>query len=232
NFRTLGQHRHGFGCLSVAGDLQLGHLLDFDETHATIAGDRELRMVTVVGDNDPRVGRRLDDGLALGRDDLAAVNNDVYRVHIEDWVIGVKEYWSIAPPPITPSLLSRYRAALFRNMRFKLVAVFLDKRCRRHSCRIAERTNRIPHDVAADVENQIEIALLARAVLDAVKNLFHPVTAFAARAALAAGFVSEKTSEVPRGADHARGIVHDDYSAGAEQASRRLDGLVIEIHLF
>ena len=52
-------------------------------------------------------------------------------------------------------------------MRFKLVAVFLDKRCRRHSCRIAERTNRIPHDVTADVENQIEIALLARSVLDA-----------------------------------------------------------------
>src|SRR4030095_15440126 len=155
---------------------------------------------------------------------------------IEDWSNGMLECWTIVPRPSlhysrTPSLHS-HRAALFRNVRFKLVAVFLDKRRRRHGRRIAERTNRIPHDIATDVENQIEIALLARAVLDAAKNLFHPVTAFAARAALAAGLVGEKPSEVPRGVDHTRGIVHDDHSAGAEQASRRLDGLVIEIHLF
>ena len=78
-------------------------------------------------------------------------------------------------------------------MRFKFVAEFLDK-CRRGHCRgIAERTNRIAHDVAADVENQIEIGFFALAMFDAVKNLFHPMAAFAAGTALATRFVGKKT---------------------------------------
>ena len=80
---------------------------------------------------------------------------------------------------------------------------FFDKRRRRHRRRVAKRTDRIAHDVAADVENQIEIVLVAFAMLDAVKNLFHPVTAFAAWTALTAGFMGEKARKVPRGPHHA-----------------------------
>src|SRR5919109_1596996 len=151
----------------------------------------------------------------------------------EDWSNGALEYWSIAPhPPLhhssTPSLHS-CSAFLFRNMRVKLVSVLLDKCRRGHRRCIAERANRIAHDVAADVENQIEIVSFSVATFDPVKNLFHPVTAFAAGTALAARFMSEKAREIPCGSDHAGRFVHDDDSARAEQASRRLDRLIVQV---
>src|SRR5574341_22748 len=126
-----------------------------------------------------------------------------------------------------PSSCSSYRASLLGDMRFELVAVFSDKRCRRHRRGVAERADRVAHDVGADVEDQIQIASLPFAILDAVKNLFHPVTSFAARAALSARFVGVKTRDVPRCPHHAGGLVHDDDAAGTEQTPRRLDGFVI-----
>jgi hypothetical protein len=38
-------------------------------------------------------------------------------------------------------------------MRVELIAEFFDKRRRRHCRRVAEGANRIPHNVAADVED-------------------------------------------------------------------------------
>src|SRR6266576_1601756 len=90
---------------------------------------------------------------------------------------------SIFYPPSSYS--TGHRAAFLCDMRLKFVAEFFYKRCRRHGRGIAEWTNRIAHDVAADVENQIEIGFFALAMFDAVKNLFHPVAALTARAALA-----------------------------------------------
>ena len=81
NFRTLGQYRHPFSDLSVAGDLQLRHFLDFDETHAAVAGDGKLRMVTVIGNHDPHVGGRLDNGLAFGGADLFTVDVELNWIH-------------------------------------------------------------------------------------------------------------------------------------------------------
>ena len=75
-------------------------------------------------------------------------------------------------------------------------------------------------------------SLFALAMLDPVKNLFHPVAAFAARAALAAGLVGEKTGKVPRGPHHAGGFVHDDNAARTEQTARGLNRFIVEIYFF
>src|SRR5918996_950330 len=126
-----------------------------------------------------------------------------------------------------PYSLMSQRASLFRNVRVKLVSVLFDKRGGRHCRRVAERANRIAHDVTADVENQIEVVLFSITVLDAVKNLFHPVTTFAAGAALAARLMGEKARQIPRRPDHAGRLVHDNDAARAEQTSRRLDRFIV-----
>src|SRR5688572_15120398 len=79
---TLGQYRHALGHLCVAGDLQLGHLLDFDQTHAAIAGDRKLRMIAVMRDRNSRLGRHLNDGLPFDGADFLAVDNNFYWIHV------------------------------------------------------------------------------------------------------------------------------------------------------
>ncbi len=75
--------------------------------------------------------------------------------------IGVMEYWSIGSGiPITPLLQYSivpsacfHRAAFLLDMRFKLFPEFPNERRRRHRRGIAERTNRVSHDVAADIQN-------------------------------------------------------------------------------
>src|SRR5688572_20107524 len=86
---ALGQHRHALGHLGVAGDLQLGHLLDFDQTHAAIAGDRKLGMIAVMRDRNPRLGRRLNHGLAFDGVNLLTVDIKFY------WVHGVKNSFGL-----------------------------------------------------------------------------------------------------------------------------------------
>src|SRR5262249_19073515 len=119
---------------------------------------------------------------------------------------------------------ANHRAPLLRYMSFKLLTIFFNKCRRGHRRGVAKWTNCVTHNVAADVENQIEIVLVSLTLLNAVKDLFHPVTPFATRAALPAGLVGEKPGEVPRGANHTSGIVHHDDPARAKQASGGLDG--------
>src|SRR5919197_1585793 len=126
--------------------------------------------------------------------------------------------------------LISHRAALLRDVLLKLCAIFLYKGRRGHRRRVAKGADRIAHDVAADVKNEIEIACFALAVFNAMTNFFHPVTALATRATLAARLVREKARQIPRGADHTSAIVHDNHAARAEQAAGCLDRLVIEIH--
>ena len=56
---------HALGRLGVAGDLELGHLLDLDQAHAAVAVDGEIGVVAEVRDLDADLGRGLDDGRAL-----------------------------------------------------------------------------------------------------------------------------------------------------------------------
>src|SRR4030095_105779 len=127
-------------------------------------------------------------------------------------------------------LLHSYHAAFLRDVFLKFFAILFYKRRRRHCRRVAKRTDGVAHDIVADVENKTEIALVALALFSAAKNLFHPVTAFAARAALTARLMGEKTRKVPRGPNHAGGIVHHNDPARAEQTSCRLDGFIVEIY--
>src|SRR5215471_15175315 len=222
-----------------AHGLQLGHLLDLDHAHAAIARNRKFGMITIMRDVDSHLRRGLNDGRPLRSGDLLTVDDDLNRIHknenLEYWNIGLTEYWlPIAPPfhySIIP-LLHSHRAFLFLDVPFEFVPIFVDKRRRGHGCGVPEWANRIAHDVAADIENEIEIALLAFALLDAAKNFFHPVTAFAARSALPAGLVGEKMCQVPCGANHTGAIVHDDHAAGTEEATRRLNGFVVQVYIF
>jgi hypothetical protein len=86
-----------------------------------------------------------------------------------------------------------YRAASVDNVLRKFIPIFFYEGRGRHGRGIAKRTDGITHNVAADVENQIHIVFVALAMLDAVKNFFHPVAALAAGTALPAGFMSIKT---------------------------------------
>ena len=144
------------GDLSIAGDLQLGHLLDLDHAHAAIAGDRKLGMIAIVRDRHPNIGRRLNHGLAFGRDDFFTVNGDFYRIHsskkVEDRGSTIED--RVGANAIIDPLLPHIPASvhfLCRDVSFKLVAKLSDKRRRRHRRGIAEGTNRIAHNVAADI---------------------------------------------------------------------------------
>ena len=70
-------------------------------------------------------------------------------------MMGRPQYSTISNTPLFHS----YCAALLRDMLLELFAILFDKRRRRHRRGVAKGTDRIAHDVAADVENQIQIAL-------------------------------------------------------------------------
>ena len=86
-----------------------------------------------------------------------------------------------------------YRAASLDNVLLKFIPIFFYEGCGRHGGGIAKWTDRIAHNVAADIENEVHVALVTVTMLDAVKNFFHPVTTFPARAALAARFMGIET---------------------------------------
>src|SRR5438128_1199405 len=106
DFRALRQNRHTLRDHCVAGDLELGHLFDLDETHTAIARDRKFCVIAVVRNGDPHLRRRLNDGLTLGAGHLFTVNNNFNWIH--ESYIGVVECWSTGVLglnlSITPSL--------------------------------------------------------------------------------------------------------------------------------
>jgi hypothetical protein len=65
---------HALGHTRVARDLELRRLLDLDEAHAAVAGDREARVPAVVRDLDAGLVGRLDHRVAVGDLDLPAVD--------------------------------------------------------------------------------------------------------------------------------------------------------------
>src|ERR1044071_4934428 len=126
--------------------------------------------------------------------------------------------------------LLSHRAPLLCDVRFKFAAKLAYECARRPGSGITEGADRVARDVARDVENQIQVTLFALAIFDPMQNLLHPVAAFAAWAALAAGLVREESGKVQRGPHHAGAFVHDDHAARPEQTARGLHGFVVEVH--
>ena len=75
---------------------------------------------------------------------------------------------------------------------------------------------------------EVERIFRGAAFDDVVKQREHLLRAFAARHALAAGFVLRELHEEPRDADHAGLLVHDHESAGTDHRARALQGVEIE----
>src|SRR5262249_5665361 len=86
--------------------------------------------------------------------------------------------------------VGRQRAAPFGDVRLVLVPEMLQRRQHRRDGRVAERAQRLAADVVRDAREQIEVAHLSFAALDAAQNLVQPVGSLAARRALAARLVA------------------------------------------
>ena len=78
----------------------------------------------------------------------------------------------------------------------------------------------LPTMLFADADQQIDVAHLPFAVLDARQDLVEPVAALAARRALAARLVLVEVEQVLRRPHHAGGLVHHDDAGRAQHRSR------------
>src|SRR5947207_2168003 len=96
-----------------------------------------------------------------------------------------------SPTPLVSARVSMlFGTAAQAHMLDKFVAEELhtaDNRARR---RVAQGAKRLASQIIADVEQQIDILLLALAVLQAMQDLRQPVRALAAGRAFAAGLVA------------------------------------------
>src|SRR4051794_8547941 len=105
----------------------------------------------------------------------------------------------------------RERAAAFLDVCLVLVPEMLQRRQHGRHRRVAEGAQGLAADVARDAREQIEVARLPLATLDAAQDLVEPVGAFSARRALAARLVAVKVQQILGEPDHARRVVehHD-----------------------
>src|SRR5438067_9744326 len=102
------------------------------------------------------------------------------------------------------------------DMRLELVAELVDVAGDRHRGRVAERAEALAEDAVADVEQQVELALLCAPVLDLVQELHHPARPLAARRALAARLVHVELRDAEPELNHAGPVVDHDHGARAE----------------
>ena len=100
-------HDHSVGDERVAGDQQLRRLLHLDQAHAAGTGDRQPRVVTVAGNENPQLLRRLDDRRPLR--DIDALT--VYR---NNWH-NVKPDCSVTPLRRMPDHRCAFRASADRT---------------------------------------------------------------------------------------------------------------------
>src|ERR1700759_4818497 len=89
----------------------------------------------------------------------------------------------------------------------------------RHRGRVAEHAEALADDPVADVEREVEIALLRRSVLDRAEQLDEPARADAARRALAARLVHVELRDPQRELDDARALVDPRHHARADEVA-------------
>src|SRR6185503_16362052 len=96
---------------------------------------------------------------------------------------------------------------------------------------VAERAEGAAEDVVAEVDQRLEVGLLALAVLESLECLHEPPRAFAAGCALAAGLMLVELRPAEHGTEHTRGLVEDLQRAGAEHRAGLADRLEVEGHV-
>src|SRR5215467_12598993 len=120
------------------------------------------------------------------------------------------------------------RAAAALEVLDELVPEVLDGGHHRADRAVAERAERAPGDVVADVQQLVQVLLGALAPVQPIQDPGHPVGPLAARGAFPAGLVLVELGPPEGGADHAGGLVKDLQRPGAEHGPGRTDAFEVE----
>src|ERR687897_1093736 len=114
---------------------------------------------------------------------------------------------------MTSSLNRSHRGfACTLNVRLELVPELLDTADDWSGAGIAQHTDRLARHVVRQIEQQLEVLLLALTGEDPLEDPRGPGGAFPALGALSARFVGVEASQAPDLVHHVRGVVHDDHS--------------------
>ena len=111
----------------------------------------------------------------------------------------------------------------------QLVAEFPDDRLHRPGRRFAEGADRAAVDLIGHAFQRVDVGRAGFSGDEAVGNLLHPGRTFAARRALAAGFVGVERVQIVEHPRHLAGVVEHDHAAGACHRATRRER--VEVHL-
>mmetsp|Transcript_35252 Transcript_35252/g.64064 ORF Transcript_35252/g.64064 Transcript_35252/m.64064 type:complete len:454 (-) Transcript_35252:330-1691(-) len=104
----------------------------------------------------------------------------------------------------------------------------LDQPLHGPGCRIAQRADGVALDLAGDLLEHGDLALVGLAALHADQDALQPAGALAAGRALAAALVLVEVREPADGSDHVHGVVHDGDGRCAQAGAPRLK--IVKIH--
>src|SRR3954453_7124690 len=108
-------------------------------------------------------------------------------------------------------------AAALVDVRLELAAELAQVALHRIDGEVAERAQRPPQDARADALDQVEIRVLATAVLDLLQELDEPARALATRRALAARLVHVELLRPERELHHAAPLVDHHHGRRTEE---------------
>ncbi len=78
---------------------------------------------------------------------------------------------------------------------------------------------------------EFNVSGLAGAIADTGQDAVHGMQSFPAGSAFPAGFIHQKTDEVPSDIDHAGPVIHDDHAAGTHHGANLGQGIEIDGHI-
>src|SRR5262245_56370719 len=138
-----------------------------------------------------------------------------------DWMTVSPSSTSIFRPSIstvgTDWLRRAEGAATERGVLLEFRAVLGDERAGRHGGGVGERADGVPHHVARDVEEEVDVAGRRGPLLESDDHLVRPPGPLAARRALPARLVVKEALEHHEGPHHADAVVHHHDARGPEE---------------
>src|SRR5512134_3941652 len=111
-------------------------------------------------------------------------------------------------------------AAAVLDVVLELVPEMTDEALHRPRRGVAERADGVALDLVGDVDEHVDVGLLALPREDPPERAVEPAGAFPTRRALAAGLRVVEAREALEHLDHAGGLVHDDDRGRAERRAR------------